>query len=118
MYFFLCHLSFLDFCYSTDTVPQLLIHLQGHDQTISYGGCVAQFFLVLALSSTESMLLVVMAFDRNAAVCSPLHCMTILNPHLCFSLAIASWSGVLVKSLIQTDLIMAIPLCGNHLNHL
>jgi olfactory receptor len=90
MYFFLCYLSFLDLCYSTGTVPQLLIHLQGHDQAISYGGCVAQFFLVLAFGSTESMLLVVMAFDRNAAKCSPLHCMTIMHPHLCFSLAIAS----------------------------
>ncbi|KAM7333322.1 hypothetical protein ACRRTK_006642 [Alexandromys fortis] len=37
MYFFLSHLSFLDLCYTTSTVPQLLINLHGLDRTISYG---------------------------------------------------------------------------------
>ncbi|XP_042544880.1 olfactory receptor 10-like [Dipodomys spectabilis] len=117
MYFFLSHLSFLDLCYTTSTVPQLLISLRGHDQTISYAGCVAQLFIVLALGSIESMLLVVMAFDRYAAVCRPLHYTTIMHPVLCLSLAIASWLGGLVNSLIQTGLMMAMPLCGRHLNH-
>ncbi|MBZ3881172.1 Olfactory receptor 10 [Sciurus carolinensis] len=118
MYFFLCHLSFLDLCYTTSTVPQLLINLSGIDRTISYGGCVAQLFIVLALGSIESMLLVVMAFDRYAAVCRPLHYTTIMHPLLCLSLAIAAWVGGLVNSLIQTSLMMAMPLCGLHyLNH-
>ncbi|KAM4826543.1 olfactory receptor 2Y1B-like [Thomomys bottae] len=117
MYFFLSHLSFLDLCYTTSTVPQLLVNLQAHDQAISYGGCVAQLFIVLALGSIESMLLVVMAFDRYAAVCRPLHYTTIMHPVLCLSLAAASWLGGLVNSLVQTGLMMAKPLCGRHLNH-
>ncbi|XP_052613984.1 olfactory receptor 10-like [Peromyscus californicus insignis] len=117
MYFFLCHLSFLDLCYTTSIVPQLLINLQGYDRTISYGGCVAQLFLFLALGSTESVLLVVMAFDRYAAVCRPLHYTTIMHPLLCLSLAIASWVGGFMNSLIQTSLMMVIPLCGHQLNH-
>ncbi|XP_027810827.2 olfactory receptor 2Y1B-like [Marmota flaviventris] len=118
MYFFLCHLSFLDFCYTTSTVPQLLINLSGLDRTISYGGCVAQLFIVLTLGSIESMLLVVMAFDRYAAVCRPLHYTTIMHPLLCLTLAIAAWVGGLMNSLIQTSLMMAMPLCGLHyLNH-
>ncbi|KAM4826544.1 olfactory receptor 2Y1B-like [Thomomys bottae] len=117
MYFFLSHLSFLDLCYTTSTVPQLLVNLQRHDRTISYGGCVAQLFIFLALGSTESMLLVVMAFDRYAAVCRPLHYTTIMNPVLCLSLAAASWLGGLVNSLVQTGLMMAKPLCGHQLNH-
>ncbi|XP_031209865.1 olfactory receptor 10-like, partial [Mastomys coucha] len=103
MYFFLSHLSFLDLCYTTSTVPQLLINLHGLDRTISYGGCVAQLFTSLALGSTECVLLVVMAFDRYAAVCH--------------TLAISSWVGGLVNSLTQTSIIMTIPLCGHHLNH-
>uniref|UniRef100_G1U186 Olfactory receptor n=1 Tax=Oryctolagus cuniculus TaxID=9986 RepID=G1U186_RABIT len=117
MYFFLCHLSFLDLCYTTSTVPQLLINLQGPDRTISYGGCVAQLFIVLALGSTESVLLVVMAFDRYAAICHPLHYMAIMYPHLCQALAVVSWLGGFINSLIQTGLMMALPLCGLHLNH-
>ena len=117
MYFFLCHLSFLDLCYTTSIVPQLLINLQGYDRTISYGGCVAQLFLFLALATTESVLLVVMAFDRYVAVCRPLHYTTIMHPVLCLSLAIVSWVGGFMNSLIQTSLMMAVPLCGHRLNH-
>ncbi|KAM5169187.1 olfactory receptor 2Y1-like [Callospermophilus lateralis] len=118
MYFFLCHLSFLDLCYTTSTVPQLLINLSGLDRTISYGRCVAQLFIVLSLGGTECVLLVVMAFDRYAAVCRPLHYTTIMHPLLCLSLAIAAWVGGLMNSLIQTSLMMAMPLCGLHyLNH-
>ncbi|XP_047411946.1 olfactory receptor 2Y1 [Sciurus carolinensis] len=117
MYFFLSHLSFLDLCFTTSTVPQLLINLHGLDRTISYGGCVAQLFIYLALGSTECVLLVVMAFDRYAAVCRPLHYTTIMHPLLCQSLAITSWVGGFMNSLIQTSLMMAIPLCGHRLNH-
>uniref|UniRef100_A0A8C9P0U5 Olfactory receptor n=1 Tax=Spermophilus dauricus TaxID=99837 RepID=A0A8C9P0U5_SPEDA len=118
MYFFLCHLSFLDLCYTTSTVPQLLINLSGLDRTISYGGCVAQFFIALALGGTECVLLVVMAFDRYAAVCRPLHYITIMHPLLCQSLAITSWMGGLLNALIQTGLVASLPLCGLHcLNH-
>ncbi|XP_006898219.1 PREDICTED: olfactory receptor 2Y1-like [Elephantulus edwardii] len=118
MYFFLCHLSFLDLCYTTSTVPQLLINLHGSDRTITYGGCVAQLFISLALGSTECLLLVVMAFDRYAAVCRPLHYTTIMHPRLCQTLAAISWLGGFMNSLVQTGLMMAMPLCGLHcLNH-
>ncbi|XP_002713919.2 olfactory receptor 2Y1-like [Oryctolagus cuniculus] len=117
MYFFLCHLSFLDLCYITSTVPQLLINLHKLDQTISYGRCVAQLFIFLALASTECLLLVVMAFDRYAAVCHPLQYASIVHPHLCQTMAIISWLGGFINSLIQTGLMMALPLCGHQLNH-
>ncbi|XP_060052894.1 olfactory receptor 2Y1-like [Erinaceus europaeus] len=118
MYFFLCHLSFLDLCYTTSTVPQLLINLHGPDHTITYGGCVAQLFIFLALASTECLLLLVMAFDRYAAVCRPLHYTTIMHPQLCQILALVTWLGGLVNSLTQTSLMMAMPLCGHPvLNH-
>ncbi|XP_075845752.1 olfactory receptor 2Y1B-like [Microtus pennsylvanicus] len=117
MYFFLSNLSFLDLCYTTSTVPQLLINLHGLDKTISYGGCVAQLYIFLALGSTECVLLVVMAFDRYAAVCRPLHYTIIMHPLLCQGLAIASWVGGFINSLIQTSLMMAMPLCGHKLNH-
>ncbi|KAM5298767.1 olfactory receptor 2Y1B-like [Ctenodactylus gundi] len=117
MYFFLSHLSFLDLCYTTSTVPQLLVNLSGWDRTISYGECVAQLFIFLSLASTECLLLVVMAFDRYAAVCRPLHYTAIMHPQLCHALTISSWVGGFTNSLIQTGLAMAMPLCGHRLNH-
>ncbi|XP_012886333.1 PREDICTED: olfactory receptor 10-like [Dipodomys ordii] len=117
MYFFLSQLAFLDLCFTTSTVPQLLVNLSGLDRTISYGRCVAHLSIVLTLGGTECVLLVVMAFDRYAAVCHPLHYMTIMHPRLCQALAAVSWVGGLVNSLVQTGLLMAMPLCGHCPNH-
>ena len=117
MYYFLSHLSFLDLCYTTSTVPQLLVNLSGLDRTISFGRCVAQLCIVLSLGGTECVLLVTMAIDRYAAVCRPLHYTTIMHPVLCRALVVFSWVGGLVNSLIQTSFVMAMPLCGHQLNH-
>ena len=66
MYFFLSNLSFLDMCYTTSIVPQLLVNLSRADKSISFGGCIVQMFISLTLGGTECILLGVMAFDRYA----------------------------------------------------
>ena len=68
MYFFLRHLSFLDFCYSSVTTPKLLEILVVDTRTISYVGCMMQFFLGCTLVITEMFMLAVMAYDRFVAV--------------------------------------------------
>ncbi|XP_045018068.1 putative olfactory receptor 2B8 [Bubalus bubalis] len=118
MYFFLSNLSFLDMCYTTSIVPQFLFNLSGADKSISFGGCEVQFFISLALGCTECILLGVMAFDRYAAVCRPLHYTVIMHPHLCALMASASWVTGFAISLLQTVLIFLLPLCGrNKLDH-
>ena len=44
MYFSLSHLSFIDLCYSTTVTPKLLENLVVEDRTISFTGCITQFF--------------------------------------------------------------------------
>ncbi|XP_008581633.1 PREDICTED: putative olfactory receptor 2B8 [Galeopterus variegatus] len=118
MYFFLSILSFLDLCYTTSIVPQLLVNLGGADKSISYGGCVVQLYISLGLGSTECVLLGVMAFDLYAAVCRPLHYTVIMHPRLCALMASASWLIGFAHSLLQTVLIFLLPLCGrNKLDH-
>uniref|UniRef100_A0ABI7YH95 Olfactory receptor n=1 Tax=Felis catus TaxID=9685 RepID=A0ABI7YH95_FELCA len=118
MYFFLSNLSFLDLCYTTSTVPQLLVHLRGADKSISFAGCVAQLFVSLGLGCTECILLGVMAFDRYAAVCRPLHYTVIMHPRLCALMASASWVTGFAYSSLQTVLIFLVPLCGkNKIDH-
>ncbi|XP_045861970.1 putative olfactory receptor 2B8 [Meles meles] len=118
MYFFLSNLSFLDLCYTTRTVPQLLVHLRTEDKSISFGGCVVQMFVFLGLGCTECILLGVMAFDRYAAICKPLQYTMIMHPRLCALMASASWSFGFGNSLLQTVLIFLLPLCGrNKLDH-
>ncbi|XP_043446568.1 putative olfactory receptor 2B8 [Prionailurus bengalensis] len=118
MYFFLSNLSFLDLCYTTSTVPQLLVHLRRADKSISFSGCVAQLFIALGLGGTECILLGVMAFDRYAAVCMPLHYTVIMHPRLCTLMASASWFIGFANSSLQTVLIFLVPLCGrNKIDH-
>ncbi|XP_005399012.1 PREDICTED: putative olfactory receptor 2B8 [Chinchilla lanigera] len=118
MYFFLSNLSFLDLCYTTSIVPQLLVNLSGADKSISYGGCVFQLYISLGLGCTECLLLGVMALDRYAAVCRPLHYTVIMHLRLCALMASASWLIGFANSLLQTVLIFLLPLCGrNKLDH-
>uniref|UniRef100_A0A673TMQ1 Olfactory receptor n=1 Tax=Suricata suricatta TaxID=37032 RepID=A0A673TMQ1_SURSU len=118
MYFFLSNLSFLDLCYTSSTVPQLLVHLRGADKSISFVGCVVQLFFSLALGGTECILLGVMAFDRYAAVCRPLHYTVIMHPCLCAMMASVSWFIAFANSSLQTALIFLVPLCGrNKIDH-
>ncbi|XP_030172806.1 putative olfactory receptor 2B8 [Lynx canadensis] len=117
MYFFLSNLSFLDLCYTTSTVPQLLVHLRGPDKSISFAGCVAQLFVSLGLGCTECILSGVMAFDRYAAVCRPLHYTVIMHPRLCALMASASWFIGFANSSLQTVLIFLVPLCGRNKMH-
>ena len=118
MYFFLSNLSFLDMCYTTSIVPQLLVNLSRADKSISFGGCVVQMYISLALGGTECILLGIMAFDRYAAVCRPLHYPVIMHPRLCALMASASWITGFVNSLLQTALVFLLPRCGrNKLAH-
>ena len=118
MYFFLSNLSFVDLCYTTSIVPQLLVNLRGSDKSISFGGCVVQLYISLGLGGTECILLGVMALDRYAAVCKPLHYTVIMHPCLCALMACASWITGFANSVLQTVLIFLLPLCGrNELDH-
>ena len=113
MYFFLTNLSFLDLCYTTSIVPQMLVNICSLRKVISYGGCVAQLFISLALGSTECLLLAVMSFDRFAAICRPLHYSIIMHQRLCLQLAAASWVSGFSNSVLQSTLTLQMPLCGH-----
>lgn len=113
MYFFLTNLSLLDLCYTTSTVPQMLVNICSLRKVISYGGCVAQLFIFLALGSTECLLLAVMSFDRFVAICRPLHYSIIMHQRLCLQLAAASWVSGFSNSVLQSTLTLQMPLCGH-----
>ncbi|XP_027732451.1 olfactory receptor 2G3-like [Vombatus ursinus] len=113
MYYFLTNLSFIDLCFTTSIVPQLLWNLKGPAKTITPIGCAIQLYVSLALGSTECVLLAVMAFDRYAAVCRPLHYATVMHPRLCQSLAGIAWVSGLGNTLIQGTITLQLPLCGH-----
>ncbi|XP_032732396.1 olfactory receptor 10C1-like [Lontra canadensis] len=112
MYFFLVNLSFLEMCYITSVVPQMLVHLLVETKTISVGGCAAQMYIFAILGLTECCLLAAMAYDRFVAICYPLHYTLLMGPRVCLKLAVASWTtGVVVES-AQITHIFSLPFCG------
>ncbi|KAM9665285.1 olfactory receptor 2G3-like [Trichechus inunguis] len=118
MYFFLTNLSFLDLCFTTSIVPQLLWNLKGPAKTITHTGCVIQLYVSLCLGSTECVLLTVMAFDRYVAVCRPLNYTTIMHSSFCKSLAGIAWLSGVGNTLIQSTITLRLPRCGHrHLHH-
>jgi olfactory receptor len=118
MYFFLCTLSLLDMSFVTTTVPQMLVHLLAHSQTISFAGCWLQMFVFGALGMTECTFFVVMAYDRYVAICYPLRYTVILNWGLCIRLAGGTWISGFFSSLLHTFFTMSLPYCGpNRVNH-
>ncbi|KAL1776380.1 olfactory receptor 2A12 [Sigmodon hispidus] len=118
MYFFLCILALLDMGYVTTTMPQMLVHLLAHSQTISFAGCCLQMFVFGALGMTECTFFVVMAYDRYVAICHPLRYTVILNWGLCIWLAVGSWICGFFSALLHTFFTMSLPDCGpNKVNH-
>nr|XP_031305318.1 olfactory receptor 2G2-like [Camelus dromedarius]XP_031305319.1 olfactory receptor 2G2-like [Camelus dromedarius] len=118
MYFFLSHLSLLDLCFTSSIIPQLLVNLGGPDKSITYGGCVVQLYVSLALGSTECVLLAVMSYDHYVAVCRPLHYAFVMHPRLCHILASMAWLSGLATTLIQSTLTLQLPFCGHrHVDH-
>ncbi|XP_055972168.1 olfactory receptor 2D3-like [Sorex fumeus] len=118
MYFFLRNLSFADLCFSTTTVPQVMVHFLAKRKAISFAGCSTQIFVLLLVGCTECALLAVMSYDRYVAVCKPLHYSTIMTHGVCVLTALGSWvSGVLI-SLVDTTFTLLLPYRGNNvINH-
>ncbi|KAM6215226.1 olfactory receptor 8S1-like [Rhynchocyon petersi] len=112
MYYFLSHLSFLDLCFSSTTVPKLLENLLSHRKTISVRGCLAQVFFLYDTGGTEGCLLSVMAYDRYVAICHPLLYAQIMSSKLCKELVWGSWSFSFLDALINILFAMDLDFCG------
>ncbi|KAF0878200.1 O13D1 protein, partial [Crocuta crocuta] len=114
MYFFLGNLSFLDICYTSSSIPPMLIIFKSGRKSISFTGCALQMVISLGLGSTECVLLAVMAYDRYVAICNPLRYPIIMNKVLYVHMAAWSWTIGCLNSLVQTVMTMILPFCGNN----
>ncbi|XP_008067673.1 olfactory receptor 2D3-like [Carlito syrichta] len=118
MYFFLENLSFVDFCFSTTIVPQMLFHFLVMRKTISFTRCSIQMFFFLIAGCTESSLLAVMSYDRYVAVCKPLYYSTIMTHRVCIHLVVESWASGACVSLVDTTFTLCLPYQGQKIiNH-
>ncbi|XP_048356106.1 olfactory receptor 5V1-like [Sphaerodactylus townsendi] len=110
MYYFLSHLSCLDICISSVTVPQILVNFLHQQQTISYNECMAQMFFLISFMGAEGGLL---------AICKPLHYSRLINTKVCTILAVATWIWGFLDSALLTALNTRLEFCGvNQIHHI
>ncbi|XP_073510996.1 olfactory receptor 11L1-like [Phyllobates terribilis] len=118
MYFFLSHLSLCDFLFSSNIVPNMMHITSEGGSTISFSGCLIQFYVFASCTTTECYLLTVMSFDRYVAICIPLRYPSVMNSKLCLLFAVWSWLLGFLFMLITISLLCQLDFCGSMtINH-
>nr|XP_058141041.1 olfactory receptor 7A10-like [Dasypus novemcinctus] len=101
MYFFLSNLSFTDICFTSTTVPTMLLNIQTGNKIITFENCLTQMYFFMLFVQLDNSFLTAMAYDRFVAICHPLHYTVIMNPWLCGLLLLASWLLSVLDSLLH-----------------
>ncbi|XP_069609835.1 olfactory receptor 5V1-like [Ranitomeya imitator] len=118
MYFLLQNLSYLDICYTSTTLPQMLVNLLIERLAISLPACIFQLFIFLSLAASESSLLATMAYDRYVAICNPLRYSVIMSKEACLQMVAGTLVIGGIYGAIHTANTFRLPFCGsNVLNH-
>ncbi|XP_019574741.2 olfactory receptor 11G2 isoform X3 [Rhinolophus sinicus] len=115
MYILLANFSFLEICYVTSTVPNMLANFLSDTKVISFSGCFLQFYFFFSLGSTECFFLTIMAFDRYLAICRPLHYPTLMTGHLCNNLVISCWVLGFLWFPVPIIIISQMSFCGSRI---
>ncbi|XP_044133525.1 olfactory receptor 5V1-like [Bufo gargarizans] len=118
MYFFLSYLSILDICYSTVTLPAMLVNAITGNRRISFNRCFTQLYFFVSLGGSECLLLAAMAYDRYVAICNPLHYSVIMNKRFCSYLVGGSWFSGFLNSVLHTFMTSKLTFCEpQNVNH-
>nr|XP_027779387.1 olfactory receptor 7A17-like [Marmota flaviventris] len=111
MYFFLSNLSFVDICFTSTTIPKMLVNIQTQSKANTYAGCITQMYFFLVFVELDNFLLGVMAYDRFVAICHPLHYTAIMNPRLCGLLVLVCWILSVLHALLQSLMVLRLSFC-------
>ena len=118
MYIFLGNFSFLETCYVTTTIPNMLANFLSSSKSISFVSCFAQFYFFFSFGCDEGFYLCIMAFDRYLAICCPLHYPRIMTKELYTGLVTFGWSCGFILFLTPVVLISRLPFCNpNIIDH-
>ncbi|XP_036901848.1 olfactory receptor 7A10-like [Sturnira hondurensis] len=113
MYFFLSNLSLVDICFTSTTIPKMLVNVKTQSKAITYAGCITQMYFYIHFAVLDDFILTVMAYDRYVAICHPLHYTVIMNPRLCGLLILVSWIISILNSLLESLMVLDLSFCSN-----
>uniref|UniRef100_A0A8C9UNJ9 G-protein coupled receptors family 1 profile domain-containing protein n=1 Tax=Spermophilus dauricus TaxID=99837 RepID=A0A8C9UNJ9_SPEDA len=101
MYFFLSNLSFLDICYTSTTLPVLLVDFFQEKKAISHESCLSQIFFLVTSAGIEGILLAAMY-------------PVLMSVKVFVGLVTGSWLCGPVTSFTHMVLATTLTLCGPH----
>ncbi|XP_075715807.1 olfactory receptor 11L1-like [Rhinoderma darwinii] len=108
MYFFLTQLSFIDILLPTAIVPNMLHNVLYEGSSVSFIGCLIQFYFFSATETLECLLL---------AVCNPLHYTSVMDLTFCRRAVLLCWVMVVAVILILSVTISRLQFCGKNIIH-
>ncbi|KAM4845608.1 olfactory receptor 5AL1-like [Thomomys bottae] len=114
MYFFLSHLAFVDFCYTSCVTPKALVNSWCEIKSISFCGCAAQVCFFVTFSVCEVFLLSVMAYDRYVAICHPLLYVVLMPRKLCYQIVTCTYIYGFIMGLIQAVTTFVLSFCDSN----
>ncbi|XP_003479576.3 olfactory receptor 14K1-like [Cavia porcellus] len=117
MYFFLRHLSCLDLCLISTTVPKTIVNSVTFSDSISFLGCVSQLFLVVLMAGSEMGILTAMSYDRYVAICHPLNYEAVMSKGCCVQLVAVSWLSGVVFGILYSAGTSSLEFCGSNQIH-
>ncbi|XP_041116073.1 putative olfactory receptor 52P1 [Polyodon spathula] len=88
MYFLIFAIAIVDLSSPITFVPNIFLNLVLKLNGISLCGCLVQMFLIHFISSFESTILLVMAWDRYVAICNPLRYNDYMNSSTFYKLSV------------------------------
>uniref|UniRef100_A0A452HUZ2 Olfactory receptor n=1 Tax=Gopherus agassizii TaxID=38772 RepID=A0A452HUZ2_9SAUR len=105
-------------CYTSVTIPEMLVNLLTREKTISFSSCAAQMYFLISLGGTECCLLILMAYDRYVAICRPLVYTAIMNKGVCMQLVGIAWLNSRLVTLMHVTWVFNLPFCpSNEIDH-
>ncbi|XP_055988192.1 olfactory receptor 14J1-like [Sorex fumeus] len=117
MYFFLKHLSLLDLCYISVTVPRFITNSFFHRGNISFWECVLQCFFFTLCAGAEMAMLTLMSYDRYVAICLPLRYEIIMDIRTCVHGVVGVWVSGTICGAMHTAATFSIHFCGPRIIH-
>ncbi|KAG8573883.1 hypothetical protein GDO81_008906 [Engystomops pustulosus] len=114
MYLYISQLSISDVLLTSDIVPNMLHILINNGATITYSGCMTQFYFFSASETFECLLLTVMSYDRYVAICNPLRYTSIMTHDYCIRLSASSWLLGFFVSFLEIITTSELKFCGRN----
>uniref|UniRef100_F7AAQ7 G-protein coupled receptors family 1 profile domain-containing protein n=1 Tax=Ornithorhynchus anatinus TaxID=9258 RepID=F7AAQ7_ORNAN len=114
LYFFLRHLSVLDLCLISITVPKSIHNSLINGRSICFLGCVLQIFFALSSVFTELVILTVMSYNPYVAISHPLHYEVVMNRGACVKMTTASWLSWVLSAALHTASTFSFSFCGSN----